>query len=221
MKTPNQPSPAVTPNRNVITPSVVIFDLGKVLVDFDYLIAARKIAARCKMEAGQVKHFIAQSPLLFKLETGLITSEEFFKGICDATGFCGDIEEFSSFFSDVFTPIPEMIQLQADLRQRGFPTYILSNTNDLAVTHIRRSFPFFANFDGHILSYEQRSMKPDSKIYEAAERFSGKSGREILYLDDLPENIAAGAARGWQVILQESPQKTRAAIEKLGLLSHT
>jgi 2-haloacid dehalogenase len=106
------------------------------------------------------------------------------------------------------------------LRRRGFPTYILSNTNDLAVAHIRRNFPFFSNFDGLILSYEQRSMKPDSKIYEAAEKLSGKSGSEILYLDDLPENVAAGAARGWQTILQESPEKTLAAMEKMGVLNH-
>ena len=201
-------------------PSIIIFDLGKVLVDFDYLIAARKIAARCNMPADQVKHFIAQSPLLYQLETGLITSEQFYKGICEATGFRGDIEEFSSFFADVFTPIEPMIELQSYLRQRGFPTYILSNTNDLAVTHIRRSFPFFSNFDGLILSYEQRSMKPDSKIYEAAEKLSGKSGNEILYLDDLPENVAAGVARGWQTILQESPEKTHAAMRKMGLLNH-
>jgi hypothetical protein len=38
-----------------------------------------------------------------------------------------------------------------------------------------------------------------------------------LYVDDRPENVAAGAARGWQVILQESPQNTLAAMRRLGL----
>jgi len=51
------------------------------------------------------------------------------------------------------------------------------------------------------------------------ERESGRRQAEILYLDDRPENIAAGAARGWQVILQETPQKTRKAVESLGLLN--
>ena len=49
---------------------------------------------------------------------------------------------------------------------------------------------------------------------------TGCRGAEILYLDDRPENVEAGAARGWQVILQESPEKTRLQIEKLGLLNH-
>jgi len=202
------------------TPSVVIFDLGKVLVDFDYSIAARRIAARCKMPLEEILFFIAQSPLLVRFETGLMTSEQFFKEIRAATGFAGDLAEFSSFFSDIFVPIEPMVQLHARLRRRGLPTYIFSNTNDLAITHIRRNFPFFSNFDGYILSYEQGAMKPDAKIYEAAESQSGRRAAEILYLDDRPENIAAGAARGWQVILQELPEKTHDVIRKLGLLDH-
>jgi hypothetical protein len=39
-------------------------------------------------------------------------------------------------------------------------------------------------------------------------------------LDDRPENVAAGAARGWHAILHESPEKSRAAIQKLRLLNH-
>ena len=36
-----------------------------------------------------------------------------------------------------------MIELHAELQRRGHQTYIFSNTNDLAVEHIRRNFPFF------------------------------------------------------------------------------
>ena len=61
-------------------------------------------------------------------------------------------------------------------------------------------------------------MKPDAKIYEALEALSGKRGAEILYLDDRQENVDAGAARGWQVILQTDPAISRTSIEKLGLL---
>ena len=203
----------------MIIPKTVVFDLGKVLLDFDYSIAARKIAARGKMTAEEIKHFIDHSPLLFRYETGLMTKEQFYKEITAATGFRGTLDEFVECFSGIFAPIEPMVQLHAALRQRGLPTYIFSNTNELAISYIRRAFPFFANFDGYILSYEQGAMKPDAKIYEVVEQQSGHGHGEILYLDDRPENIAAGADRGWQVILQESPEKTRFAVENLGLLN--
>jgi HAD superfamily hydrolase (TIGR01509 family) len=202
------------------TIKTVVFDLGKVLVDFDYSIAGRKLASRASMAAAELGQFLVHVPLIIQYETGLITSEEFFQQVRRASGFQGDLEEFSSLFSDIFTPIEPMIQLHSELRGRGFPTYIFSNTNELAVRFIRRKFPFFNDFDGYVLSYEHGAMKPDSKLYEVVEAQSGVRGSQILYLDDRLENVEAGAARGWQVILQESPEKTRSALQKLQLLNH-
>jgi HAD superfamily hydrolase (TIGR01509 family) len=112
----------------------------------------------------------------------------------------------------------QMVQLHAELRRSGWRTFIFSNTNDLAIGHIRRRFPFFAEFDGYVLSYQAGAMKPDARIYESVERMTGCCGAKVLYLDDRPENIAAGAVRGWQVILQETPEKSRAEMQRLGLL---
>jgi len=196
----------------------VVFDLGKVLVDFDYWIAARRFAARARMSALELMSFMVTSPLFVRLEKGLLTTEQFYHEVCAATGFSGSIAEFTNFFADIFFPIEPMVELHAALRQRGTPTYVFSNTNDLAISHIRRNFPFYSSFDGYILSYEHGLMKPEAGIYEIVEQVTRRRDAEILYLDDRPENIAAGAARGWQVILQESPEKSRAAVERLDLL---
>lgn len=200
-------------------PFVIAFDLGKVLVDFDYSIAGKRIAARGNMSATEVQKFLDHSPLLCRYETGLLTRKEFYDEVRQATGFKGDLTEFGQHFADIFWEIPPMIALHAELRRKGVPVYIFSNTNDLAIEHIRRNFPFFANFNGHILSFEIGAMKPAAKIYEQLEKMSGKRGAEILYLDDRQENVDAGAARGWQVILQTDPAKSRATIEQLGLLA--
>jgi epoxide hydrolase-like predicted phosphatase len=202
-----------------IVVKAVVFDLGKVLLDFDYSIAARRFAERSKMPPEKIRSYIDSSPLLFRLETGQLTTDQFYHEVCATTGYCGSIAEFTEFFADVFVPIEPMLELQAALRRRGMPTYVFSNTNDLAVCHIRKNFPFYANFDGYILSYEHGMMKPDAGLYEVVERMCGRRGPEILYLDDRPENIAAGAARGWQAILQETPEKSLAAVKKAGLLN--
>jgi FMN phosphatase YigB (HAD superfamily) len=199
-------------------PQAVVFDLGKVLVDFDYRIAARRISACSKLSPLEVVKFFDHSPLLLRYETGLMASEQFFEEMRRSTGFRGDFEEFGRLFGDIFTPIPSMIDLHAKLRQKRVPTFIFSNTNAMAVTHIRRSFPFFSEFDDYIFSYEHGAMKPDARLYEVVEKKTGRREADILYLDDRPENVAAGAARGWQVVLQEDPARSWEAVKTAGIL---
>jgi putative hydrolase of the HAD superfamily len=197
---------------------VVVFDLGKVLVDFDYAIAVSRIARRSALSPVEVEQFFFHSPLLVDYESGRLTRQEFFERSQLATGFRGAMNEFGYCFADIFTEIPPMIELHAGLRKRGLKTFIFSNTNDLAVEHIRRNFPFFRNFDGYIYSYEIGTMKPGVKIYESLEKLAGRHGAEIVYLDDRLENVAGGAGRGWRAILHETPEKSRAALESFKLL---
>jgi putative hydrolase of the HAD superfamily len=193
---------------------VIVFDLGKVLVDFDYSIAARKLAARSTKQIPDLQHFLGSSPILSRFEHGDFTRQQFFAEIQKITGFLGDEKEFVSDFADIFLPIPPMIALHEELRQMGFQTYIFSNTNDIAIEHIRREFPFFKNFDDYIFSYEICAMKPAMEIYEAMEKKSGRRGSEIVYIDDRPENVETGSIRGWRTILHETPEKTRVALQR-------
>jgi len=197
---------------------VLVFDLGKVLVDFDYSVAAKKIAARSAKSPKDLHAFLGSSPHLMEFESGRMTRRQFFEAIRDAIEFHGDVEEFGSYFADIFTEMPGTIALHAELRQRGYKTYILSNTNDLAVEHVRRNFPFFKNFDGYILSYEVGGMKPEPKIYEALEAMTGQRGADLVYIDDRPENIETGLARGWRAVLHETPEKTRQTLAGWGLV---
>ena len=198
-------------------PRVVVFDLGKVLLDFDYGIAVRKIQQRCRISLAELHQLINQSPLLLRYECSQMDTAQFFNEIQAASGFCGSLEDFRGLFADIFTPIPLMVQLHADLRRAGVPTYIFSNTNEIAIGHIRRQFPFFANFDGYILSYEHGTMKPDPKFYDIAERIIAHAGPDLLYIDDRPENIETGRLRHWRAILHQDPVTTRAAVADSGL----
>ena len=77
------------------SPEVVIFDLGKVLVDFDYSICARKLSAKGKSLTEEVQKMIDHSPLLFRYETGQIDKAEPRRAIgrgaaCDEARFSVD-----------------------------------------------------------------------------------------------------------------------------------
>jgi HAD superfamily hydrolase (TIGR01509 family) len=198
-------------------PEAVIFDLGKVLLEFDYGIAARVLAPWCIISEARLKENIDQSPLLLRYETGLMSTEEFYQAFQRASGCRCGIADFENAIGDIFSPIPPMIALHESIRKAGIPTYIFSNTNALAVRCIRHKFPFFAHFDGYVLSYEHRSMKPDARIYEAVEKMTGKTGASLLYIDDRPENVSAGRERGWQAVLHRAPESTTAAVNATGL----
>jgi glucose-1-phosphatase len=196
-------------------PKVALFDLGKVLVHFDWSIAARNIAPRCNHAPRELLDKMMRSPLLPLYESGRVTSQEFFAAVREAIGYRGTFEDFADAFGAIFSEIPEMTAFQAQVRAAGLPTWVFSNTNDLAVQYVRRAFPFFANFDGYFLSYELGVMKPNAGIYEAAERATGCAGPEVLYIDDFMENVAAGTARGWQTILHVTPAQTIAQARRL------
>lgn len=199
-------------------PKAVVFDLGKVLLHFDWRRAARQLAVRSPVPAGEMLAALDYTPAMIQYEMGRISSREFFAHARKALKFNGAFEEFAAMFADIFTEIPEIIGLNADLRRRGVPTFVFSNTNELAVNHVRANYPFFAEFTGHVLSCEHGAMKPDARLCEVVERMSGCRGAELLYIDDLPPNIEAGRARGWQVILHERPGKTAAAVHATGVL---
>jgi HAD superfamily hydrolase (TIGR01509 family) len=196
-------------------PKAVVFDLGKVLLDFDYSIAVKNIAVHCSLSPEELHKLLNQSTLLHCYETGLMTSNEFFKEVKGLSKFCRDFETFAPIFGNIFTPIPEMIDLNSQLRSRGVPTYIFSNTNELAVSHIRATYPFFAEFSAHIYSFEHRAMKPHPSIYEVVEKTAATVGPDILYVDDRLENIEEGIRRGWRTIHHQSPAQTISQVKDL------
>ena len=199
------------------TPKAVVFDLGKVLVDFDYNLVATRVGQLCRNGSCDLLKILGpDSTALVRFETGLIDTAGFFAEVKKAVNFSGTPEQFNVMFADIFEPIVPMVQVNKTLRAQGIPTYIFSNTNPLAVNHIRDRFPFFKDFTAYILSYEHGSMKPDSKLYEVVETTTGYRGDDILYLDDRSENVEAGTRRGWKTILHQHHDETKQIMRSHG-----
>src|SRR5437762_6379606 len=127
-------------------PKAVVFDLGKVLLTFDYSITIRRIRSYCQVSEPDLHQLINQSELLLRYEAGLLTTEKFFKEVQARAGFRGTLDEFSAMFGDIFEPIQSMIDLHSELIARGVPTFVFSNTNELAIRHIRQHYAFFHSF---------------------------------------------------------------------------
>jgi HAD superfamily hydrolase (TIGR01509 family) len=201
------------------TGCAVVFDLGKVLLDFDYDLVIQRLAAGGSGNAPAVRRALLESSLLIDYESGRCDSATFYANLKSSLGLRLDYTTFRRQFADIFTPMPGMIDLHQSLRQRGTPLYVFSNTNEIAVTHIRERYRFFEQFDGYVLSYEVGAMKPAEAIYAALEQRTALAPDRLFYLDDRPENVEAGLARGWQAVLQTTAERSRAALHDAGFLS--
>ena len=190
-------------------PRAVVFDLGKVLLEFDYRIAARALAADSDLDADAILEILDQSPLLHRYECGALDSRAFEREVRERTGYRGATEAFGWAFADIFTEVAAMTGVLDELRRIRVPAFLFSNTNELAVRHIQSNFKFFEAFERRVLSYEVGAMKPDTRAYEAVESVTGLQGADLLFLDDRADNIAGAKRRGWQVILHECPDRSR------------
>lgn len=196
-------------------PEAVVFDLGKVLLDFDYGRFANNVINKCGVPVEDLLNAVNQSELLIRYESGLLTSQEFFAEVKKASKYTGEYDEFEPVFGDIFSPIPEMIELHGRLRDEGIPTYIFSNTSEMVIKHIRKTYPFFNTFTDYIFSYEHRSVKPQPRIYEVVEEKAGRKEQQLLYIDDRLENIEHGRVRGWQTIYHVDKNETVKHVENL------
>tara|TARA_Y100000588_G_scaffold77478_1_gene80756 strand:+ start:315 stop:926 length:612 start_codon:yes stop_codon:yes gene_type:complete len=197
----------------------VAFDIGKVLLDFDYSILVKKMAGKSQWNEADLDAYLNQSPLLAEYESGFLSSSEFYKLVKKETGFAGSEADFAMLFEDIFTPISSMIDIHQKIAGSGIRTYTFSNTNEMAVRHISKNYDFWDNFSGHVLSHKVGALKPQSKIYEALEEISGLQGEKIAYVDDLPSNCNAGRDRGWQVCCHTDARSSCEFLKGLGLLS--
>lgn len=61
-------------------------------------------------------------------------------------------------------------------------------------------------FEGYVISYQERSFKPEEAIYRAVERLTGLQGEQLLFIDDkvnkrraLP-SASIGFTKGWALL---------------------
>ncbi len=90
----------------------------------------------------------------------------------------------------------DVLDWAESIRSAGFKTGILSNMPDAYAVYIKETMPWFYDFSYHVLSCELQSIKPEREIYEAAVNACGDDPPEILFFDDMVENVEAAKEVG-------------------------
>ncbi len=175
-----------------------MFDLGGVIVPLDFARAYARMGSRCHLPPGEIRRRISSTGAVELFETGRIAAESFIQEICAALNLRLSHEEFSELWGSIFPPrtlIPE--RLLESLRRR-YRLLLLSNTNVLHFSYIRRNYPLMKHFDDFVLSYEVGVLKPEPGIYQAAVARAGCRPQECFFTDDVRENVDGARRQGMQ-----------------------
>jgi FMN phosphatase YigB (HAD superfamily) len=196
----------------------VIFDLGRVIVPFDFELGYGELSRLTGFDTAEIRRRIGLTGLVSQFETGLVDSAEFVAGIAGALGIELSVAQFSRIWNSIFlkeTLIPE--EMLARLKQR-YRLLLLSNTNAIHFEGLEQRYPLLRHFHEHVLSFRVQVMKPDAAIYLHAVQLAGVPPAECLFIDDLPENVAGAQAVGMQAVLFTGRAQLERDFERLGVV---
>ena len=180
--------------------SAICFDLGKVLLQFDWRLMLDRVAKKSPLPPEEISRLLKEDPQVLVYEAGGITSAKFFSHLKKLLRYKGTAKELRAVFSDIFTPLPDHIALAALLAPH-YPLAIISNTNEAHIVHAEATYSFFSLFRARIYSHQVKAMKPDPAIYRAAlAALGGIDPLETLFIDDIEANILGAVRLGWQTI---------------------
>jgi putative hydrolase of the HAD superfamily len=172
----------------------VIFDLGRVLVDFDFMRGYQTMSEISGLEVDEVRRRFHSSGIANEFESGAITELEFETRTQKMLGISIPHEQFEEIWFSVFLPGTLMPEKVVEGIRRNHRTVLLSNTNAMHFRGLKRQYPILGHFDAYVLSHEVGAMKPLPAIYEAAIRAAGCQPAECFFTDDIAE-YAEGARR--------------------------
>lgn len=194
----------------------IFFDIGNVLVSFDFTPAIRRTAARSPYSVEEISGRAFKNPLFRDYERGRVTTDKFFQHAKELFQFDGTIGELELAWSEVFTPIEEHLLLVRSLSQH-YPLALISNTNESHMRHLARQHDFFTFFQEKIYSHEVGHAKPSAEIYKTALKRMKAAPETSLFIDDLEENVLAPSQMGWQTIHLKSGDSLQNALRRYKL----
>ncbi len=185
-----------------------IFDMGGVMVDGHDV--TPDLADQLGMTVSELLPLLRAARDV-DLHDGTAAPEEFWGRFRDLTGF--DVP--GDPWADLFTPVrrPAMFALVQRLKAAGIR--VVAGTNTIDAHYAIHSDQ--GDYDAFDLVYASNLMhvsKPNQDFWHHILREEGVSAHDALFVDDLPENVAAAAAVGIRAVHYQTLAQAVAAVEQ-------
>ena len=178
----------------------IIFDFGNVL---GWTLA--DVTTRTYVSDEEEQKLIRQAVFDPKdwdcLNRGTMTDEEMLDKICSRLPeqLREDACIVYNNWTNTATPVPGMIRLVRELREKGYRMYLLSNATK-TFSEKYKDIPWMVSvleqFDGLVFSAKVGMAKPDDAIYQYVLDTYNLNAEETLFVDDYKENAEAATRLG-------------------------
>jgi len=196
----------------------VIFDLGGVIVPFDFKRGYAKMEGLCGYAAAEIPARLRTTDLVTRFESGQVEPEEFVRQLSDILELKATYEEFCELWTSIFLPdtlVPDSLLERIHARRR---LLLLSNTNDIHFTMVERNYPIMRHFDDHVLSYRVGALKPSPLIYKEAIARAGCRPEECFFTDDVAAYVEGAVREGIDAVRFESAAQVERELMNRGVL---
>jgi glucose-1-phosphatase len=195
----------------------IIFDLGKVIVPFDFQRGYSRLEPLCDVPAAEISARLRPTGLVQRFESGAIEPHDFFRQFSSHLNLRASYSDFCEIWSSIFLPetlIPEsMIAALA----RDYPLILLSNTNAIHFEMIQENYPILRHFRNLVLSYKIGAIKPAPLIYQKAIEAAGCRPGECFFTDDIEEYVIGAKQQGIDAVQFQSAAQTREELRARGV----
>lgn len=195
----------------------IIFDLGNVLLNFnpeEYL--KTKIIEDDKV--SEVHKEIFKSKEWIMLDRGTITEEEAINILVKNSSQNGELIRlaFENWY-ELLTPIEDSVMILKKLKNAKYKVYFLSNFHMLAFEYITKKYDFFNFFDGGIVSYREKLLKPEEGIYKRVIEEYQLNPVESIFIDDVQANIEGARKLNFETILFKSSKDLKEELRRYNI----
>jgi len=195
----------------------VIFDLGKVVIPFDFMRGYQGLGGICGLSVAEIRGRIASTDLVQRFETGLVEPADFVAQLSALLDLHITYEQFCQIWSSIFLPDPLIPESLLEGLSRRYRLLLLSNTNAIHFEMLERTYPILRHFHDRILSHRVRAMKPSPAIYREAIARAGCVPAEIFFTDDIADYVAAAKREGIDAVQFESSDQIERELRARGV----
>jgi len=208
-------SPDAAPRRR----SVVVFDVGGVLLQWDPRHLYRKLFAG---DDAAMEHFLGNvctEEWNERQDAGRTFADAAAELLPAHADKAHLIHAFGRRFDEMIPgAIEETVDILRELKRAGVPLYAVTNWSAETFPSAQNRFDFLAEFDGIVVSGEEGVIKPDPRIFRILLDRYDIPAHAAAFIDDNPANAEAATNLGIHGIHFRSPQQLRRELVELGLL---